>query len=94
MQKVVIVYDIVKNKKRKIVSDLLEGYGIRVNKSVFECRFKNQKEKSALIAELKKEIDPKRDSIRIYTICQNCIATSLELGNNPEPFETEGVYFV
>jgi CRISPR-associated protein Cas2 len=94
MQRVVIVYDIVKNKNRKIVSDLLEGYGTRVNKSVFECRFKNEKERSALIAELKKEINPKRDSIRIYTVCQNCIAASEELGNNPEPFETEGVYFV
>ena len=94
MTTVLIVYDIVKNKNRKNVSDLLEGYGRRVNKSVFECRFKNEKEKKALISELKKEINPKRDSIRIYTICQKCIQTSEELSNQPDPFETDGVYFV
>ncbi len=94
MQTVLIVYDIVKNKSRKNVSDLLEGYGRRVNKSVFECRFKNEKEKSLLLEELKKEINPKRDSIRVYTICQKCIQTSRELANQPDPFETDGVYFI
>ncbi|NLW36114.1 MAG: CRISPR-associated endonuclease Cas2, partial [Syntrophorhabdus aromaticivorans] len=34
---VVIAYDISDDKKRLEISDLLITYGIRVNKSVFEC---------------------------------------------------------
>ena len=33
----VVTYDIPSNKRRKKVSDLLEGYGRRVQYSVFEC---------------------------------------------------------
>ena len=33
----VVVYDIPNDKRRKKVSDLLEGYGQRVQYSVFEC---------------------------------------------------------
>lgn len=36
----VVVYDISSDKQRKKVSDLLEGYGLRVQYSVFECVFK------------------------------------------------------
>ena len=31
-----ITYDIEDDKRRKKISDLLEGYGVRVNYSVFE----------------------------------------------------------
>ncbi|EHC10149.1 CRISPR-associated endonuclease Cas2 [Fischerella thermalis CCMEE 5273] len=34
----VVAYDIPCNKRRKKVSDLLEGYGQRVQYSVFECQ--------------------------------------------------------
>ena len=94
MIRLVIVYDIVDNKTRRIISDILEGYGIRVNKSVFECMIKTKPIQKEMVAKLKKEINPKTDSIRIYTICQNCLQTSCELGNNPDPFETTGIYFV
>lgn len=34
---VVVVYDIPDNKRRKKLADFLEGYGRRVQYSVFEC---------------------------------------------------------
>jgi CRISPR-associated protein Cas2 len=36
-QRYVITYDISNNKERRLVSKVLEGYGFRVQKSVFEC---------------------------------------------------------
>ena len=91
---VVIIYDIVDNKKRRLVSDVLEGYGIRVNKSVFECKLKNTKQKEHILKELKDIFNPKLDSIRIYTICQKCILNSEELGKHPEPFDSESVFWI
>lgn len=89
-----IVYDIANNKQRRLVSDILEGYGTRVNKSVFECHLKNEKQKRHLLTELKKSFNPKLDSIRIYSICQKCVVNSFEIGMHPDPFEYECVYFV
>jgi len=94
MHRYLIVYDIVRNKTRKIVSDILEGYGDRVNKSVFECTFKNRQTKEQVIARIKKEIDPKRDSVRIYALCKNCVHNSHAIGETEdEPFTIESVYF-
>nr|WP_299041656.1 CRISPR-associated endonuclease Cas2 [uncultured Thermosynechococcus sp.] len=39
----VICYDRSSNKRRKKISDLLEGYGRRVQYSVFECVLSPQK---------------------------------------------------
>ncbi len=93
MQRVVIVYDIISNKKRKKISDLLEGYGKRVNRSVFECQFKTQKIREKLTNELLKLLNPKVDSLRIYTVCQNCMVTSEGVCEEPKPFENDAVYW-
>ena len=94
MLRVVVIYDIVNNKSRRLISDILEGHGTRVNKSVFECELKNEKAKNIMIDELLKLVNIKRDSVRIYTICQKCLLKSEALCLDDEPFEKEGVYFV
>lgn len=38
-----ITYDISCNKRRQKISDLLEGYGSRVQHSVFECVLNRKK---------------------------------------------------
>ena len=50
----VVTYDIPNDKRRKKVSDLLEGYGRRVQYSVFECLLT-----SAKYAELKHRLRPR-----------------------------------
>ena len=40
MIQVVVAYDIAYNKRRNKIAKCLEGYGIRVNYSVFECVLK------------------------------------------------------
>jgi CRISPR-associated protein Cas2 len=93
MQRVVIVYDIISNKRRKKVSDLLEGYGVRVNRSVFECQFKTPKIRAKLTKELVKLLDIKVDSLRIYTVCKNCMVTSEGICDEPQPFEMDALYW-
>lgn len=62
-----ITYDIPCNKRRKKVSDLLEGYGQRVQYSVFECVLSVQKYRE-LQERLRPRVRPKEDSIRFYPL--------------------------
>lgn len=88
-----ITYDIINDKKRKKLSDLLETYGYRVNYSVFECVLNNTKLKKLIkIIDEKKIIDKKRDSLRFYHICQNCISKSFEFSNKGDVFEEKELF--
>ena len=68
----VVTYDIPCDRRRKKVSDLLEGYGRRVQYSVFECLLSAVKYK-----ELRKRLKPRtkdsEDSIRFYPISGHTI---------------------
>ena len=86
MRNFLVVYDITDNKTRKKLSDLLEGYGFRVNLSVFELTIKETKLKK-LIPKIEKLVDKKYDSVRFYNICQNCKTKSFNLCRDREIFE-------
>ena len=79
-----IAYDISRNKTRNKVADLLAQYGERINLSVFEC-FLTVKQKERIIEELRKLINPKTDSIRIYFICSKCYSKSIVIGRSDPP---------
>ncbi len=51
----IICYDVPDNKRRKQIADLLEGYGSRVQYSVFECVLR-QKQFQNLQKKLKKNV--------------------------------------
>lgn len=63
----IVSYDVSCNKRRKKVSDLLEGYGKRVQYSVFECMLPPRKYEE-LKQRLMGRINIKEDSIRIYPV--------------------------
>ncbi|MSN96880.1 CRISPR-associated endonuclease Cas2 [Campylobacter sp. FMV-PI01] len=89
--KYLVTYDICKNKSRKKVSDILEGIGIRVNLSVFECEL-NQTKLNQLAKKLSDLANPKTDSIRFYRICENCLNKSFEICDREEIFESIDLY--
>ncbi len=93
MQRIVVVYDIVDDKTRRIVGEVLEGFGKRVNRSVFECHVENTSQRKKLEKRLARELDPKVDSLRIYTVCTNCMQKSTVLGKEPDAFDKDAVYF-
>jgi len=81
-----IAYDIEDDKRRRKISDLLEGYGIRVNYSVFEF-YLSEKELQEIINEAKKILDKKRDSFRVYRVCENCTQKSFEICKRRDVFD-------
>jgi len=65
-QFLVVSYDIPSDRRRLKVMKTLEGFGTRVQYSVFECRLK-----PAEIADLRKQLKRlanKQDSLRLYFI--------------------------
>lgn len=84
----VISYDIPDNRRRLKVSQALEDYGgVRVQYSVFECHL-TAAQLAKLRRRLEKVIDAEADSVRFYTLCDNCQARLAFLGRGeptPEP---------
>ena len=77
--KYIVCYDISNDKRRTKLSDILEGFGVRVNYSVFEIELSEAKRETLLNEiELKKLIHKKYDSLRFYHICENCVPKSFE----------------
>lgn len=70
---VVVSYDIVDDKKRGKMSNLLKDYGTRVQYSVFECDIEG-KYLEQLVREALKFINPDEDSLKIYQLCQGCLS--------------------
>jgi CRISPR-associated protein Cas2 len=66
-----IAYDIVDDGCRDKIASILEGYGDRVQYSVFECDL-NKDELNELITKLKEYLDLEVDKIRIYMVCEAC----------------------
>ena len=63
---ILMIYDVVDNKKRTKLAKLMKSYGFRVQKSAFEAKISNKKYKK-LMAEIQPFIS-QEDSIRIYKI--------------------------
>lgn len=66
----VIAYDISDDKRRKTISDILEGYGSRVQYSVFECVL-SKPQFQELTKKLKRVFEEEEDSLRFYPISQH-----------------------
>ncbi|GAB4441447.1 MAG: CRISPR-associated endonuclease Cas2 [Cyanobacteria bacterium J069] len=80
-----IVYDIPDNRRRLKLSNLLEGYGRRVQKSVFEC-FLTQAQMERLYQQVAARLDPAEDNVRFYWIPPKAMTKTLTLGSpKPEP---------
>lgn len=66
---VLIIYDIIDNKKRNKLATYLQSYGFRIQKSAFEAVISKTKYHK-LIKEIKRYVT-EEDSIRIYKIIGN-----------------------
>ena len=80
----VVAYDIEEDRVRLRISKLLERYGVRVQKSVFECELEEetlQHLKRRLQQELSRA--PGGD-VRVYRACAGCLEASWGLGEVEE----------
>lgn len=84
----VVSYDIPCDMRRLQVADLLKDYGVRVQKSVFECALP-QKRLCAMVSELRAVIDAV-DSVRVYPCCASCASGAILLGATRPVLAGEG----
>lgn len=88
----VIAYDVVGDRRRQKLSKLLEGYGLRVQKSVFECVLTDwqyefvHKRVQALIKE-------SEDQVRFYALTAHTRRKTVILGVQ-SPFAVDDTAFI
>ncbi|MGH2413575.1 MAG: CRISPR-associated endonuclease Cas2 [Microcystaceae cyanobacterium] len=82
---VLVVYDIPDDKRRTKLSTFLEGYGRRVQESVFEC-FLSLDGMKKLHQQVEKKVKPEEDNVRFYWIPADSLPRTLTIGSlPPEP---------
>jgi len=67
----VVSYDVPDNRRRTRIANVCEDFGVRVQKSVFECIL-SERELATMCGRLLAAYDESEDSIRIYRFCQAC----------------------
>ena len=87
-----VSYDIVDNRRRRRMSKLLDQFGVRIQKSVFELDLE-EKDLPRLLKRIENTIDPVEDSVRIYRLTSETLKMSLWVGLKVEVYE-KGYYLV
>ena len=88
-----VAFDIPDDMTRNQVGDLLGEYGLRVQRSVFEIDLPTAQVLNGLRSKIEKLLDPEADSVRFYPQCASCAAKAFEIGDFPDPFEREAVFY-
>lgn len=79
---VLVIYDIPDDRRRTKLSNFLEGYGHRIQKSAFEC-FMSLDEMRKLYEKVKKRVKPEEDDVRFYWISGEAVSRVLVIGSSP-----------
>ncbi|MGD2184400.1 CRISPR-associated endonuclease Cas2 [Lusitaniella coriacea] len=87
-----VCYDIVKDSSRTKVAKLLEAYGLRVQKSVFEV-IADEQQYAKLEKKLSRLLDNSQDQLRFYPLSERCQRNVKILGVQPE-FEIADETFI
>ncbi len=88
---VAVCYDVPDDRRRTRLAKLLEGFGARVQKSVFECDL-NPKLLDRLKKKISRVVSASEDSLRYYYLCRDC-QERIEVMNGPAVEKTKP-YFV
>lgn len=88
-----VAYDVVVDRQRTKVAHLLEEYGDRIQKSVFEC-FLNERSKQELWEEMVELINVEEDRVRMYPLCRACERKVEIAGGGPVRVDEVEVYIV
>lgn len=74
-----ISYDIPDDRRRARTAKLLEGYGVRVQKSVFEADL-DERGYADLRRRLNRLVKSDQDNVRLYKLCATCRAQVETIG--------------
>lgn len=89
----VICYDVPDDKRRTRLAKCLDGYGDRVQYSVFEAvldraLFDN------LVEDARRILDPEEDRLAAYGLCAACARRAVRLGREAEEIPGGEVVFI
>jgi CRISPR-associated protein Cas2 len=88
-----ICYDVVNNTRRNRIANLLKGYGLRVQKSVFECML-NDEQLQMVKRKIARYLKPEEDQVRFYLMSGHTRRKVLILGAQPEREIDDDVFIV
>lgn len=80
----IVAYDICAPKRLRKVAKTCERYGVRIEKSVFECDLPVE-QFEAFWCDLIELIDEGEDAVVAYRICRSCLAETESMGVVPRP---------
>lgn len=89
---VLVVYDVSDDQRRNRLATFLEGYGRRVQYSVFEC-FLDLAEMRKLHQLVAARVNEGEDNVRFYWISADALSRVLTIGSEP-PKEPPATYIV
>ena len=83
-----VAYDISDDRRLREIAKLMEAYGKRVQRSVFECSLSKQ-QIVGLIHESKMRMNRLEDKVQIYQLCRDCrdrfsLHSAAELSRDPD----------
>lgn len=79
---VVVTYDVPDTPRRTRLHKLLKGYGVAVQRSVFECDLAPA-QLGTLLQRARRLIEPDADDLRVYPLCARCHGALTHLGPGP-----------
>lgn len=68
-----VCFDIVDDRTRARAVKILKEYGVRVQKSVFECGSITEERFLKMRNRLEECIDSTEDTVRFYNLCKACV---------------------
>lgn len=75
-----VCYDIANPKRLKKVAKVCESYGVRIQKSCFQADVTDEERFKNLLGAISVEMDRKKDSLVIYSVCDDCKRLSVVIG--------------
>nr|WP_223270029.1 CRISPR-associated endonuclease Cas2 [Nostoc sp. 'Peltigera membranacea cyanobiont' 213] len=88
-----VCYDIVSDTRRNKVAKLLEAYGLRVQKSVFECVL-DEKQYETLSKYLFRLVNKREDQVRFYPMSAHNRCKVAVLGTQPQVVIDDAAFIV
>lgn len=92
-RKMIVVYDISDDKRRRVLFKVLKSYGIRTQFSFFECLLSGQQEEE-LKFKILDIIDPGEDRVGFIHMCDSCFSRIVRFGyREPDVFKSDDLIF-
>jgi len=88
---IAVCYDIPDNRRRTKMSNILKGYGTRVQRSVFECDI--SPEHLGKLRQRLEKLLTEGDGLRYYVLCSDCLK-KMEVAAGPPVTRTQPYYAV